>query len=149
MPNLGQLTPTAARAVTCRSAAGNPCHKPREGDSTPSDSSERSQGEIGTAERGINKNASHGETERKISDSQRTQIAGQTQSFSQESPKILKEWSFIFEAYSAAERTQLAQGLKGAKNGGVAPFLAQLNETEMVLTVNLHYIPNMMSSGRA
>ena len=40
------------------------------------------------------------------------------------------EWSLIFEAYNAAGSTQLAQILKRLQDGGAAPFLAPLNETD-------------------
>ena len=82
----------------------------------------------------MNKNACRVETEGRISGSQRSLIVGQARG-----TRDWKEWLFIFKANRAPGSTQLAQGSKGVKYGGVAPFLAQLNEADNVLTAHLYF----------
>ena len=63
-------------------------------------------------------------------------------------PRNWKEWSLIFEAYNAAGHAQLAHIWKRIQDGGAAPCLANLNETDKVLTTYRYYMLIMLTCGR-
>ena len=103
---------------------------------------ERSNGKIGTAGRGINKNANHVENERKVPNNE---LLGKSNVVTRNREK---EKPFIVEAYSAAGMTEFAHGMK-RKMVEQHEFLALMSERDTLFTAKHHHMPLMLTSGRA
>ena len=129
----------------CWSSCWNHCHQHREADRSVSNRrrhTERSHGKMGTAGRGINKNANRVENERKVPVKPRTQIVGQIESGHKKEREEIYLRS-VQPSWKYRTCTRLERKMEQHRS------LALLSETDTVFTASHYHMLIMLTSGRA